>query len=82
MRVGRVSLVCEYVVDLDNPEMVAEARMAVLEDIGNASREELLFMFKFTEDPALTAGDIPSWLVEMCLPQGALYTEVKQCADS
>lgn len=36
MRIGIVKFAVEYVVDLDNPDMVEEARACVYEDVANA----------------------------------------------
>ena len=69
-------------VDLDNKSMVAEAKAAILEDLRFVTHDETLFMMEYTSDEKLTVRDIPSWLVKKSLPEGALFQETKQCADS
>ena len=82
MRLGKVAFVCAYVVDLDNKSMVAHAKSAILEDLRLVTYTETMAMIECTQDEKLTAGDIPSWLVEMSLPEGALFKETKPWADS
>jgi len=57
LRLGRVEAVFSYVVDLDNEDMVQEAKEAIREDIINGN-----FFLKIVEDKKATIGDIPDFL--------------------
>lgn len=62
-RLGRVYFNINYVVDLDNKEMVAEAKQCVFEDVMNAVKnDELVANIKVTADPAADPNDIPEFL--------------------
>ncbi len=59
MRLGKVQFVREYVVDLDNEEMVEEARSWVLGDLESAmTHEDFIANIKEIEDDTLTVDDI------------------------
>lgn len=64
-RLGRVAFDLGYVVDLDNNEMVDEAKECVLEDIHNAIKfGELDQYLEIQPAPAnATEADIPEFLV-------------------
>lgn len=63
MRLGRVIINMNYVVDLDNPQMVEEAKSSVYEDIMNAVKyNELSFYIDIVEDNTAKEGEIPEWL--------------------
>jgi len=74
MRLGKVKLLCEYAVDLDNPEMVEAAKRAVYEDLMNAVKynevDAYINVFKdiehtsFCYDEVLMPCDIPDFLKE------------------
>lgn len=62
-RLGRVYFNIDYVVDLDNKEMVAEAKQCVFEDVMNAVKnDELVANIKVTVDPTADTNDIPEFL--------------------
>lgn len=63
MKLGRVKINMSYVVDLDNPKMVEEAKSSVYEDIMNAAKyNELGSYIDVVEDKTATEGEIPEWL--------------------
>ncbi len=66
MRLARVEARFSYVVDLDDPAMVDEARECVVEDICNAVKfgEEAEHVRVGEPDPSLKPEDIPSFLTE------------------
>jgi hypothetical protein len=65
MRLGVVKFSAEYVVDLDNSEMVEHARDAVFEDVTNAIKHgEVASWIKEVEDQNADEGDIPEFLLE------------------
>ena len=62
-RLGRVFFTIDYVVDLDNKDMVAEAKQCVFEDVMNAVKnDELVANIKVTADPSANPNDIPEFL--------------------
>lgn len=62
-RLGRVEFCCSYVVDLDDEAMVAEAQIAVYEDVHNAVKfDEVEAWIEVEEDPTADAADIPEFL--------------------
>lgn len=64
-RLGRVYFNINYVVDLDNKEMVAEAKQCVFEDVMNAVKnDELVANIKVTADPTANPNDIPEFLLD------------------
>lgn len=65
MRLGKITLDFEYVVDLDNEEMVERAKNCLYEDIMNSSKYGELFDYitEGKEDPALKESDIPEFLI-------------------
>jgi len=66
-RLGRVCVETGYVVDLDNPDMVQEAKDCLYEDIMNAVKyDEVSAWIHIIPDPNASAGDIPEFL----LPEG------------
>jgi hypothetical protein len=63
MRLGRVHIGAGYIVDLDNPDMVDEAKECLYEDIMNAVKyDELDSYVDVMEDPTVNEGDIPEFL--------------------
>ncbi len=64
-RLGKVYIFPEYVVDLNDPEMVKDAKSALFEDIMNAVKfNELHQWIDVKEDPTAKLKDIPSWLLQ------------------
>ena len=69
MRMGKVRLDVEfeYVVDLDNKNMVAHAKDALCEDIYNFTRDgDFEPLIVEEESPNAQEADIPEFLLEMC----------------
>lgn len=66
MKLGKVKIELEYIVDLDNQDMVDQAKNALYEDLMNAAKyEELFDMIEVTdEDKTLKETDIPEFLRE------------------
>jgi len=65
MRLGKVRFVCEYVVDLDDDNMVFQAEDCIVEDVCNAIKyREVCEWLDIAEDKTLTANDIPEFLRE------------------
>lgn len=66
MRLGKVKIEIEYVVDLDNDDMVSEAKNAIYEDLMNAVKyNELFNHIEVTdEDKTLKKEDIAGFLKE------------------
>jgi len=66
MRLGKITLDFEYVVDLDDEEMVEHAKNCLYEDIMNSSKYGELFDYISVgnEDKSLVPHDIPSFLKE------------------
>ena len=66
MKLGKVKIELEYVVDLDNEEMVNDAKTYMYEDIMNIVKyEELFDIIEVTdEDKTLKEEDIPDFLKE------------------
>ena len=65
MRLGKVYIHHYYVVDLDNEDMVDEAKMCMFEDLMNAVKyDELGNWISVKEDNSLKESDIPSFLTE------------------
>lgn len=66
MRLGKVKIEIEYVVDLDNDEMVSEAKNAIYEDLMSAVKyDELFNHIEVTdEDKTLKEEDIAEFLKE------------------
>lgn len=63
MRLGKVYIPTYYVVDLDDENMVAEAKDCMLEDILNAVKyEEIASWIESTEDNSVLEEDIPEFL--------------------
>ena len=65
MRLGRVQITNGYVVDLDNENMVQEAKDALFEDFSNSILKypvEFDFLIEFKEESGLTEEDIPEFL--------------------
>lgn len=62
-RFGRVAFNINYVVDLDDADMVDEAKQCVFEDVINAVKyAEVVNYIKIVHDPAATVQDIPEFL--------------------
>ena len=63
-RLGRVSFTISYVVDLDNTDMVDEAKQCVFEDVMNAVKyDEVPDCIKIEQDPTANQQDIPEFLL-------------------
>jgi hypothetical protein len=63
MRLGKVRLVSEYVVNLDNEDMVEDAKICLYEDIMNAVKfDELPSYIDVVEAPEACESDIPEFL--------------------
>lgn len=64
MRLGKVYISAQYVVDLDNESMVDDAKICIAEDIVNAVKyNELESYIKVEEDNSLFEADIPEFLI-------------------
>ena len=68
MELGRIGIVSYYVVDLDNPSMVIDARSCIAEDIMNAVKYNELDSYikeiKDTNMEPISEEDIPEFLKE------------------
>jgi len=65
MRLGRVYFSSSYVVDLDNKDMVQQAKDAVYEDVCSANKyDEMDVWIKSEADEGATESDIPDFLLE------------------
>lgn len=65
MRLGRVCINHSYVVDLDNPDMVQEAKDCLYEDLMNAYKyNEFGDNIDVVEDKTASEEDIPEFLLE------------------
>jgi hypothetical protein len=63
MRLGKVYISSEYVVNLDDESMVNEAKECMLEDLMNAVKfDELPNWIQVVEDNSLSETDIPDFL--------------------
>ena len=68
-RIGTVSLSLKYVVDLDDDDMVCQAKECVYEDlvqvlVKNSGLDEFYAMLDVKHDPKLTEDDIDDFLRE------------------
>lgn len=64
-KLGRVEFKISYVVDLENENMIDEARQCVYEDVMNAVKyDEVAENIDVTDDPSAKAEDIPEFLTE------------------
>ena len=65
-RLGRVGIKLNYVVDLDNADMVQYAKDCIFEDLMNSQKyNELGGMIDVWEDKTASTGDIPEFLTEL-----------------
>jgi hypothetical protein len=65
-RYGRVNFVISYVVDLDDAEMVADAKQCVFEDVHAAVKhDDVPANITVTEDLTATQTDIPDFLLRL-----------------
>lgn len=63
-RLGRVYFNINYVVDLDNKDMVDEAKQCVFEDVMNAVKyDEVAAHIEVVSDATATEEDIPEFLL-------------------
>lgn len=63
-RLGRVSFNINYVVDLDNQDMVDEAKQCVFEDVMNAVKyDEVAAHIEIELAPAASKEEIPEFLL-------------------
>lgn len=61
---GKVEFTVSYVVDLDDKDMVEDARQCVFEDVMNAVKyDEVANQIKVKADPAAKPEDIPEFLL-------------------
>ena len=65
-RVGYIKLTIQYAVDLDDPDMVSEAKDCIYDDVTNMVKyDEVASWIKVGKaDPKLRTGDIPDFLLE------------------
>jgi len=65
MRLGRVQVTAGYIVDLDDPDMVLEARDALYDDLMSVYKHDQLgFAIKSIPAPEASENDIPDFLME------------------
>ncbi len=65
MKIGKVHISLSYTVDLDNPDMVDEAKDCLYEDIMNSVKYDELYNRIVTEEtPNASSNDIPDFLKE------------------
>lgn len=65
MRLGKVKFRCEYVVDLDDLDMVSHAEEAIVEDVLNAVKfNEVNNWICLEKDKTAKQEDIPDFLKE------------------
>jgi hypothetical protein len=71
MRLGKITFDLEYVVDLDNEEMVEYAKNCIYEDVMSAMKyNEIQNYIKVgDEDKSLTEDDIPAFLTDSILDE-------------
>jgi hypothetical protein len=63
MRLGKVRVLSEYVVDLDDENMVSSAKISLYEDLMNAVKfDELEAWIEVVEAPEANESDIPGFL--------------------
>ena len=62
-RLGRVVMAMSYVVDMDDPDMIQEAKDCLYEDICNAVKYNEMGNFDIIPDKTLTTKDIPDFLL-------------------
>ncbi len=62
-RLGRVVMALSYVVDMDNPDMIQEAKDCLFEDICNAVKYNEIDNFEIIPDKTLKTEDIPDFLL-------------------
>ena len=74
MKPGKVRFCIEYPVDLDDEEMVAAAKDAIVDDIiglvFKGGQERLCSVTEEIEDPTVNPKDISDFLEEAGLPHG------------
>lgn len=64
-KLGRVEFKISYVVDLENENMIDDARQCVYEDVMNAVKyDEVAESIDVISDPLAKAEDIPEFLTE------------------
>jgi hypothetical protein len=70
MKIGKVHLSMEYIVDLDNPEMVDEAKQCLYEDLMALYKyDELFGHIETAPAPEATEDDIPAFLLDQGLEE-------------
>ncbi len=67
MKLGKVGITTYYVVDIENPDMVVDAKACLAEDIINAVKHgELYEYIHITDDDgSLSENDIPEFLIDL-----------------
>jgi hypothetical protein len=65
MRMGRLEFSIDYVVDLDNKDMVRHAIQAMVDDLNELVRYELEEYINEVEDDTLSVDDIHEFLTEL-----------------
>jgi len=64
MRLGKVYINCSYVIDLDNHEMIDDAKLCLYKDLMNAVKyDELHTWIDVKAEEGLSSDDIPSFLL-------------------
>ena len=67
MRLGRVIVNMDYIVDLDDQAMVARAMRCLFNDLMQANEyDELSAWLTTIEDDNVTEGEIPEFLLDDC----------------
>lgn len=65
MRLGKISFTTDYVVDLDNEEMVAHAMAVIQEDLFSVYKDDSIEDYvHIEEDPTLTIDMIHEFLLD------------------
>lgn len=65
MRMGRLEFSIDYVVDLDNKDMVRHAIQAMVDDLNELVRYDLEEYINEVEDDTLSVDDIHEFLTEL-----------------
>lgn len=69
MKIGQVCIAREYVVDMDDPEMIEEAKKALVDDFMRAAKlsefRKLIEVIPATGALGFEESDIPSFLSEL-----------------
>ena len=88
MRLGKVIMAHGYVVDLDNEEMVEQAKLCLFEDMLNAYKYDEIADWIGTKEanrfhPTYSEDDIPDFLIEADLErQARAWKEKRENEDA